>query len=382
MAGIAADPRGDGASRCPDVVERRAEQAGGAVAQVVEAAAAVQCAIGRLEADAAAIAGRPDRRTHHLAAEGERHEARADRRGRSGARTAGRALRIVRVGRAREHFGGREFGRRGLADDDRASLAQRLHAGRIAPRLRAGPHRRALGGRQVRRFDDVLDADRDAVERRQRLAVEPALRRALRLGARAFEGQRDERANLVLAGVEAREPGFQQRERARRAAPERGGMADVGRGRRIGDQRALHRRKSFGRRLRMDRRDGGRGTGSADGAALHGYTMTIDEPTSLTGLEMPACAAGGSCRDKTARRHGVISGHRDPDRMPERRRSFRRIPPADSIAFFGGPAHRAAPCVTIVLFQTGRRIRCPENGMSLVTGRLPHHINNENHHAS
>src|SRR5437667_60754 len=104
---------------------------------------------------------------------------------------AGRALRVPRIAR-RARKGGGEFGCHRLADHDGASRAQRRDRGGIAPGLRALEQRRALPGRHVYRLDDVLDADRHAVDRRERLAVAPAFCRAIGGGTRALAVLRDE----------------------------------------------------------------------------------------------------------------------------------------------------------------------------------------------
>ena len=102
---------------------------------------------------------------------------------------------VVRVLRLVPRVGGGEFGGRGLADDDGAGLAQRVHARRIAARFLALPQRRALAGRHVGGLDDVLDRDRHAVDRRQRLAVAPARGRGVGGLDRAVLVQLDEGAD-------------------------------------------------------------------------------------------------------------------------------------------------------------------------------------------
>jgi hypothetical protein len=68
-----------------------------------------------------------------------------------------------------------EFGRHRLADDHRASLTQRGDARGVAVSLKAGEQRRAVLRRHVDGFDDVLDSNRHAVDRRERLARPPAI---------------------------------------------------------------------------------------------------------------------------------------------------------------------------------------------------------------
>ena len=83
-------------------------------------------------------------------------------------RAAGRTLGIVRIaGLAGIEIG--ILGGHGLADDDRAGRAQLRHRRRITPRRAAGPQGRAELGRHVAGIEDVLDADRHAMQRTGRL---------------------------------------------------------------------------------------------------------------------------------------------------------------------------------------------------------------------
>ena len=89
---------------------------------------------------------------------------RRDRRRRAARRAARRALRVVRIaGLAGMEVG--VFGGHGLAHDHGAGRAQPRHRRRIAARRAAGPQRRAELGRHVAGVEDVLDADRHAVQR-------------------------------------------------------------------------------------------------------------------------------------------------------------------------------------------------------------------------
>ena len=65
----------------------------------------------------------------------------------------------------------RVFGRNGLAEDNGSVGAQSGHRECILTRRAAGPHGRAELGRHVVRIEDVLDADRHAVQRTKRLAL-------------------------------------------------------------------------------------------------------------------------------------------------------------------------------------------------------------------
>src|SRR5262249_39239880 len=94
---ITANAFGDRGRDVPCVVWRCRENAETALAQMIVRAAAVERAKGRLEAEAAAKARRPQRRTDHLRAERRRKNARAHRRCRATARSAGSALEVVRI---------------------------------------------------------------------------------------------------------------------------------------------------------------------------------------------------------------------------------------------------------------------------------------------
>ena len=146
----------------------------------------------------------PDHRAVGLGADGARHHARppppppsrwrsrpasgSDRAGL--ARLAGMVVRVLRG--------------HGLAHDHGASGAQPRDDRRVPPRRAARPQGRAELGRHVAGVEDVLDADRHAVERAQRLA-----RLAMRVGGLRLP-------HRVLA-VEER-PGLHRRRRPPRRA--------------------------------------------------------------------------------------------------------------------------------------------------------------------
>ena len=138
------------------------------------------------------------------------------RRGRSAARAAGRAGQIPRIaGRARVHPG--ELGRHRLADDHAARLTQRRDARAVAVSPKTGEQRRAVLRRHVDGLDDVLDADRHAVNRRKRLARSPAVRGAIRRRARGVEVERDKSADPRLPGFDLGDAALE--EVARRICP-------------------------------------------------------------------------------------------------------------------------------------------------------------------
>src|SRR6478672_11961487 len=95
-------------------------------------------------------------------------------------------------------MGGGEFGGGGFAEDDGAGLAERVNARGIAARFLALPHRRAWAGRHVGGLDDVLDGDRHAIDRRQRLAGAPAGGRGVGGLGSAVLVHRDEGADAAV----------------------------------------------------------------------------------------------------------------------------------------------------------------------------------------
>ncbi len=164
IAGIAAGADRDLVGDVPGIVQARRQNTGRALAQAVIAAAAIERADRRLEADASAIARRTDGRPDHLRAEACAQHSRRNRGGRAAARSAGGATQVMRVARA-ARLGGGKFGGDGLSNDHRAGFAQRRHAGGIALGAKAREQRRAVLGRHVGGLDDVLDADWHAVDR-------------------------------------------------------------------------------------------------------------------------------------------------------------------------------------------------------------------------
>ena len=124
-------------------------------------------AVGRLHGKDTAEGARPNDRPVGLTAERDRNHLRRDGGGRSRRRTAGRALGVVRIaGLAGTEIG--ELGRYRLADDDCARRSQPGDDGRILTRPATGQGRRAAFRRTVGRVDDVLNSDRNAVQRTDR----------------------------------------------------------------------------------------------------------------------------------------------------------------------------------------------------------------------
>ena len=195
------------------------------------AAAAIDRADRRLEAEAAAETRWPQDRPEHLRADPDADRADSDRGRGAAARAAGRAGQVPRIARgARLHPG--EFGRHRLAEDQCARVAQSRDAGGVAVPLKAREQRRTILGRHIDGLDDVLDPNRHAVDRRKRLSRPPALRGAIRRRPRAGEIERDEGADLRLPGVEFGDAALEELRAANlfhlRNSPSRGETAASG----------------------------------------------------------------------------------------------------------------------------------------------------------
>jgi len=118
----------------------------------------------RLVADDATVGGRPHDRPRRLGSEAQGDHAIGDARGRPAGGAAGRVRGIVRVARLARRARC-EFRGDGLAEDHRTRRARECNAGGIAarpvPRIDPG----AVGRRHVHGIHDVLDADRQPLER-------------------------------------------------------------------------------------------------------------------------------------------------------------------------------------------------------------------------
>ena len=124
----------------------------------------------RPEADHAAERRRCAERAAEVGALAERAHAGCQGDRRAAGRAAARERRIPRVAGLAEHVvervgAGAELRRVGLAEDDRARRAQPLDRQRIGVGHVVGVDPRAVGGAQAGRLGEVLDPDRDAVQR-------------------------------------------------------------------------------------------------------------------------------------------------------------------------------------------------------------------------
>src|SRR5262249_14708165 len=100
-----------------------------------------------------------------------------------------------------------ELGRHRLADDDRAGGAQLGDDGGVVAGPATGAERRAEFGRVIRGVDDVLDRDRNAVQRAEGVALRAALVERARLRERVLAVEMDERLDLAVEGFNAVEAG-------------------------------------------------------------------------------------------------------------------------------------------------------------------------------
>src|SRR5262249_43954864 len=101
----------------------------------------------------------------------------------------------------------RELGGHGLADDDRAGGAQLRNDRGVVAWPAAGTNRRAELGRIIRGVDDVLDRDRNTVQRPDRAAFRAALVECARLRKHAVAIDMDERPDLAVDRLDAIETG-------------------------------------------------------------------------------------------------------------------------------------------------------------------------------
>src|SRR5262249_53379737 len=90
-----------------------------------------------------------------------------------------------------------ELGRHRLADDDRAGGAQLGDHGGVVRGRATRRERRSEFGRVVRGVDDVLDRDRNAVQRAEGVALGTALVERARLRERVLAVEMDERFDLA-----------------------------------------------------------------------------------------------------------------------------------------------------------------------------------------
>ena len=222
MAGVAAgEPRHVPGDR-PHIAERPGEGS-----EMVHAVGGgkhplpVDRPVGRLEGVGAAEARRADRRAARMGADGGRDGGRADRGGGTARRAARGAARVMRVAGARRTAAAEGDCHR-LAEDRRAAFPERVHDRRILLRAVTGEQRRAVFGRHVGGLDQVLDPDRQPVDRRQRRARPVARARRVRRLPRAVEIDMGPGHDLVLARLDFPDAALEKIARRVRAVAESG----------------------------------------------------------------------------------------------------------------------------------------------------------------
>src|SRR6516164_7739821 len=114
-------------------------------------------------------------------------------------------------------LGGGKLGGYGLANNDRAGLAQCRDAGPVALGAPSREQRRAVLGRHVSGLDDVLDAQRHAVDRRALPPFAPTLSRLIGSSSRALEIEVYEGADLRLERSKISETALEEIPRRARA---------------------------------------------------------------------------------------------------------------------------------------------------------------------
>ena len=160
-------------------------------------------AVGRLHADDPAHRGRLADRAAGVRAERERRLVGGDRGGRAAGGAAGHLRQVPRVVDRPEPGvlrGGahRELVHVGLADEDRARIAQPPGDGGLIRRVPALEDLRPAGRRRPDGGEQVLDRDRHAGQRAERLARRPPAVDVARLRQRVLRGHVQERLDLAV----------------------------------------------------------------------------------------------------------------------------------------------------------------------------------------
>ena len=150
-----------------------------------------------LDAEHAAKCGWTDHRAIGLRSDRQRHHACRHSRSRTRRRAAGRPLQVAWIAcLAWMEIG--KFRRHRLADDDRSRLAQLADSGAVGIWPAPRKNRRTAFGRIVRGVEDVLDSDRNAVQRPGALATGLAAIERTRLRQRVLRIQMDESVDFAL----------------------------------------------------------------------------------------------------------------------------------------------------------------------------------------
>ena len=211
-----------------------------------------------LEAHDTAIRGGPEHRADRLRAERQRHHARRDGRGRARRRAAGRVAVVPRVS-GRRRIAISELRGHGLAERDRTGRADARDRRGVRDRTRMGEGPGATGGWHPGDVENVLHADRDAVQRPAQLPG-THLRFALTRDGEGSGGvDVRPRAQVSVERADPRQARFDQLDRAQDPLTDRlRRLPDAERGRLSGSHRApprpprSGRTRASGRRLRNE----------------------------------------------------------------------------------------------------------------------------------
>ena len=221
---------GDGPGERPGVVEGRAERQDAVERHVAKVA---------LQPDDAAERRGPQDRADRLRPDRDRHVTSRDRGRRSRRGAAGRVVERPRVaGPGRVAVGERR--RHGLADDDGPGGPEPGDEGRVAVGAGVGERRPASGRRHARDVDDVLDPDRDAVERPGLAAARALVVAGTRLGSGGRRVHGRPRADRAVRGRDPGEARLEELAGGRPAGADGGDRVGDAEIRQVG--RARHRR--------------------------------------------------------------------------------------------------------------------------------------------
>ena len=177
----------------------------------------------RADADDAAERRRDSDRAAEVGALRDRQHAGRNRHGRT-AGGAGRAeFRIPGIAGGAEHLvdgvrAGCEFRRVGLGENDGAGGFQAAHDLGVLVGNVVLEKRRAEGGADARRHRDVLDADRQAVQRPERCAAHHRVFRRACRHARLIRRERDDGVELRVQALDVRQMRVQNLDRTDGAA--------------------------------------------------------------------------------------------------------------------------------------------------------------------
>ena len=251
----------------------------------------------RPQADDPVPGGRVSQRAAQVAAVGERHEPAGERNRPATARAARRPLGVPGVaGDPEDRVEGVRarppLGRVRLADHDRPRVAQPLREQLVLRRHVVAVRRRAVRRAHAGRVDEVLVRDRQAVQRRQRLAGGAAAVGLPGCGERVIGDDRDDRVHRRVVPLDPRQVRLGECERGERSGADQAGLlgrwqeADVVRHRR---DRPDHGTDAVGARGSVFRC--GSGEGRSQSALRAPPTVAIHSVSWMPTVAAPSPAA-------------------------------------------------------------------------------------------